>query len=557
MKCAITNILICLGVCFSVACSTPNGGGGKGAFFLPDVKGGSLSGSDGTSGEDGGILSGGECDGSCPGRANATGTCTDGQCVYACKQGFLDCDGKVETGCEVDSTSNSSHCGTCDLSCSSGPNSTPTCVNSTCSMVCDGEGQDVDGNPTHEWMDCDPGVEGCETHVTQDASHCGSCTKTCEGGPNASPMCSSGTCGLHCNAGFADCDLEISSGCEIDTQNDPQHCGSCKLTCDSQCVKGACACASTSETATLIPLDLFIMMDKSGSMKEKTGTGASKWTAVSQAITSFVNSPNSAGIGVGIQYFAIEVNDVWFGTTESCTTADYAKPEVAIGALPANAAAIVSSIGSKSPSGATPTYPALQGAIQYAKSYAVAHPTHTVVVVLATDGEPNSSCDDNMSDIANLSLVAAAGKPKILTFVIGVGSSLSNLNSIAASGGTTSAFVLDTGGNVVTQFEAALKAIQGKALGCQYAIPKPSDGKPVDYDKVNLQLTAAGGPSGLTLYVDNVGACNATTGGWYYDNAAAPTKILLCPASCNLVTADKDAKVEILLGCSRETGSPP
>jgi hypothetical protein len=51
--------------------------------------------------------------------------------------------------------------------------------------------------------------------------------------------------------------------------------------------------------------------------------------------------------------------------------------------------------------------------------------------------------------------------------------------------------------------------------------------------------------------VDNEAACTATGTGWYYDNPADPTSILLCPTNCSTVSdAPSGAKVEILHGCS-------
>lgn len=47
---------------------------------------------------------------------------------------------------------------------------------------------------------------------------------------------------LSCNAGFADCDDKISNGCEINTDNDDEHCGSCFNACSdlSSCNAGLC-----------------------------------------------------------------------------------------------------------------------------------------------------------------------------------------------------------------------------------------------------------------------------------------------------------------------------
>lgn len=53
------------------------------------------------------------------------------------------------------------------------------------------------------------------------------------------------------------------------------------------------------------PLDMYIMMDLSGSMEVEAAAGVTKWTAVRQALTGFLQDSASDGIGVGIQYFPL------------------------------------------------------------------------------------------------------------------------------------------------------------------------------------------------------------------------------------------------------------
>jgi hypothetical protein len=69
---------------------------------------------------------------------------------------------------------------------------------------------------------------------------------------------------------------------------------------------GSMACATFSDQAQQVPLDLYIMMDSSGSMAQPTGangTGQTKWEAVEGALQTFLQDPSSTGLGVGIQYF--------------------------------------------------------------------------------------------------------------------------------------------------------------------------------------------------------------------------------------------------------------
>jgi hypothetical protein len=71
---------------------------------------------------------------------------------------------------------------------------------------------------------------------------------------------------------------------------------------------GDAACAAQTQKAQQLPLDMYIMLDSSGSMDEQTGTATTsptKWDAIRQALTAFLNDPSSAGIGVGLQYFPL------------------------------------------------------------------------------------------------------------------------------------------------------------------------------------------------------------------------------------------------------------
>jgi hypothetical protein len=339
------------------------------------------------------------------------------------------------------------------------------------------------------------------------------------------------------------------------------------------------ACATLNVKADKIPLDLYIMLDQSGSMMDPVGGGGTKWSAVTAALNAFVGQPSLAGVSVGLQYFGVSpggstcsvltcnvvgdcgnpacgpcTSGLCLGAltssgTDSCTASDYATPEVEIAPLPGAASAITASIAVHSPTKGTPTSAALQGAVDHAKAWGQSHPGDAVVAVLATDGDP-SECDTSLADINAIAAQAAAGTPKVLTFVIGVGSSLANLNGIAAAGGTQHAFLVDTGGNVNQQFLDAMNAIRHAALGCEYAIPTPTGGGTPDYGTVNVVYTPSGQPAQTFPYVMSKAQCPASGDGWYYDNAANPTKIILCDSTCTRIEADTMGEVDVTLGCS-------
>jgi hypothetical protein len=300
------------------------------------------------------------------------------------------------------------------------------------------------------------------------------------------------------------------------------------------------SCAMSMVTAQQSPLDIYMMLDQSGSMTDTVSGGGTKWSTVTSALDSFLTQPGLTGFSVGLQYFGLPGS----GFGDSCTASDYATAAVEIAALPGSATALTTSIAAHSPTSGTPTSAALQGAINHASAWATAHAGDVTAVVLATDGDPEE-CDTNLTNINAIAAAGWAASPKIATFVIGVGSSLSALNGIAAAGGTTSAFLVDTNANVNQQFLAAMNAIRNSA-SCTYQIPLPMSGT-VDYTQVNVVFTPNGGQQLTIPNVANKLACPASGDGWYYDNPANPTAIILCETTCGSVQAS--GVVQITLGC--------
>jgi hypothetical protein len=65
------------------------------------------------------------------------------------------------------------------------------------------------------------------------------------------------------------------------------------------------ACAADRQRGKLAPLDLVLMQDVSGSMWGYTSGTTTKWTAIKAALAAFMNDPQSAGIGLGVQFFPL------------------------------------------------------------------------------------------------------------------------------------------------------------------------------------------------------------------------------------------------------------
>jgi Mg-chelatase subunit ChlD len=150
--------------------------------------------------------------------------------------------------------------------------------------------------------------------------------------------------------------------------------------------------------------------------------------------------------------------------------ADYAMPAVGIGLLPGGSMPITNSLAMQSPTGGSLPPQGLQGALQYAKAYAVSHPAEKVGVVLLTDGLPNI-CTNNTDSPADLLPIAqqfAMGSPPVVTYVIGIGNgvapnpTLAQLNQIAMAGGTGTATLT----NSAIEVQTALSSIRTQFKTC-------------------------------------------------------------------------------------------
>lgn len=292
-------------------------------------------------------------------------------------------------------------------------------------------------------------------------------------------------------------------------------------------------CAATSSKAKLTPVNMVVMVDRSGSMGDTTEDPsfdpALRWVPVTSALKSFFSDPASAGMRANLTYFP--------DAADSCTAGGYSASMVPLTDLPSGAFA--TSIDATSPKGDTPTRAAIDGAIAQAQAIRASHPGEKTVIIFATDGEPYGcgvtganlyakqvqAVKDSAADVA----AVAADIP---TYVIGVGPSVTLLNDVAVAGGTAPYLAVSVGSPAKTTADllAAMTAIRGQLASCTFAIPKPADGRPIDYNKVKVELKKAGEPTQTLLY----SADCSNPDGWHYDNTAAPTQVELCkPGACD------------------------
>jgi hypothetical protein len=323
-----------------------------------------------------------------------------------------------------------------------------------------------------------------------------------------------------------------------------------------------------SEVTTTKPVALYIMFDRSQSMKD-----SNLWAPAVTAMKSFLNDEKSKDIGVGIQYFPISGG--------ACNGTSYTTPAVPVGQLPAQAAKISASLDAQSAAGiGTPTEGALRGVTEFCKQYQAAHTDEQCVAVLVTDGKPENyawvpggapACNTNTDTLAGIA--KSAHDAGVTTFAVGLqGADFSLLDKIAQQGGAPDcdATTADYACNVsagADKLAQALTSIRDKvvktethtvvethteeaALPCEWAIPSQPDGRTFDRDKVNIRWQTASADTTF-VRVDSEAKCQAN--GWHFDDPTTPTRLVACPQTCDAIKAEPNAKLDVLLGCATLT----
>ena len=310
-------------------------------------------------------------------------------------------------------------------------------------------------------------------------------------------------------------------------------------------------CVGTGQEAEPFPVDILLVMDRSTSMGYEVSPGVTRLNLLSNAIQSYAADPDAADIGTGIVFFRA------LGATSAsesggwCDPAEYATPDVPIGPLADNADEITTAIDAIEPGGLTPSVPALEGAVDYARAHARANPDRATVVALVSDAFP-TECNTDPSAQSDIAEAAYEGDPSIPVYAIGVGASAQfNLDNVARAGGTREALMTEDG-TAAEDFVAALRNITLSDLKCEFRLPDPPDGMELQTgnNDVNVQMvyTPFSGEVEEMPYVGSLGGCGSSTnGGWYFDNTNNPTSIRVCPCTCSRFGA---GTLEIRIGCA-------
>jgi hypothetical protein len=294
---------------------------------------------------------------------------------------------------------------------------------------------------------------------------------------------------------------------------------------------GDANCGTAPFGTTRMPADVLLVLDRSGSMVDSTSAdskcnGAAgctdRWTAVTSAVSATLTSTANS-ISWGLKLFS--------STGSGCAVSNGVEVGVAAASVPA----INAQITGTTPNGNTPTAQAIAAAMAYLQTV---NDQNSKYILLATDGEPNCLPGSKNNGDANvqgtIDAITAAKNAGFLVYVIGIGpaTSLTNLDSFAAAGGTTNYFPATTPQALTDAFATISQTV----TTCTFTL-----------------TTASPDPGNIAVYMDGNLLTKDDPNGWSFGGGTQT--VVINGTSCDAITAGTATKVQVLFGCPGQ--APP
>lgn len=332
-------------------------------------------------------------------------------------------------------------------------------------------------------------------------------------------------------------------------------------------------CGGTRLEATLAPVNVLLVVDKSGSMTDQPeGFSLDKWSAMKEALGAALSSA-PASVRFGLLAFP----DARGSTIPLDCEGDLccAVPEggdainVAVG--PRSVEAIGSALAETPPGGGTPTAAALSRALAYFTLGEGRDLDGDRYVLLATDGGPNcngglscdaSSCTPNLdgaAQCADVNCCEGAGEfclddeaviaaieelslAGIFTFVVGIPGTENytpSLDAFARAGGVPRVgadhdYFAVSAASGVSGLTGVLTSITTELIrSCEIALTAP----PAQPSLVNVAIDCEVLPK-------------EGESGWDYDDPQAPTSLIIRGPACDAIKANGARRVDVVYGCT-------
>lgn len=298
-------------------------------------------------------------------------------------------------------------------------------------------------------------------------------------------------------------------------------------------------CAEQDFTIEYVPTRLMILQDVSGSMQEvPSGTTTNKWEQAKGALLNLLAQwKGREEIEFGFDLFP---DDGYCGVDEP----------VVQDAGQGNIMAIETFIEQyEMKDGTTPLCKAMnrfdrEDYPNYAPVFTDAKAASYLLVV--SDGEDTCGgfgvCGGLFGpNFKKLTEKLVNSGIKVIVIGFGTGSGSTQLNSIAANGGTGYKKYINADDQ--TQLQNALESIASEVVGCVYDIEQPPEGK-VDPEEVNFYFTKDGAQDEVIYKVDD---CSSGQG-WHWTDDTQ-TKVEFCAQTCERLKAGDVNGVKATFGC--------
>jgi von Willebrand factor type A domain len=303
-------------------------------------------------------------------------------------------------------------------------------------------------------------------------------------------------------------------------------------------------CGNTSITPNRAPVDVFIVLDRSGSMYYSIAEDCYCVASISGSTSPLCANPNNcvnrwdsvktalsqAMTAIPTIHWGLEMYPAQGGSV--CATAT--TPNVTLGTAD-SASAVQNAIIRGAPSGNTPTANAITAAAGYVGTISDGLKR---AILLATDGAPNclNGQIGDTNDLPNtLAAITATWQMGIPVYVVGIGPSVGNLDSMAQAGGTNHFYPATSPQQLSDALTAISKII---STTCSFTAPT----SPPDNAKV-------------WVYVDKQLVAEDPANGWTF-NGSDTTTIVLTGSYCQDMLSGVTSNVQIIFGCKDEPPPP-
>jgi hypothetical protein len=331
-------------------------------------------------------------------------------------------------------------------------------------------------------------------------------------------------------------------------------------------------CGGTRVEAMLAPVNLLLVVDKSGSMSDQPeGFSLDKWSAIKEALgTALSSAPETVRFGLLAYPYALSSPIPLDCEGDLCCAVpdDGDAINVAVGRDSADA--IGTALSGTSPGGGTPTAAALGRALAYFTQGEGKDLEGDRYVLLATDGGPNcnaglsceaSSCTPNLdgaSQCAGVNCCEGAGEfclddeavvaaieelrsAGISTFVVGIPGTeqyTASLDAFARAGGVPRIgadhdYYAVSAASGVSGLTSVLKSITTELLrSCDIALTKQPEQPSLVNVAIDCEVLPKEGESG-----------------WEFDDPQAPTSLTISGPACDAIKAHGARRVDVVYGC--------